>query len=319
MLDLGSLGGTDSEPTALNQKGDVVGFSTLEGDLSSHPFLWSKGQLTDLGTLGGENGTTNWINDRGDIAGKADLSGPAPQNHDAVLWKNGKMIDLGVLPDDSCSNAYYVNSHRQVVGTSESRELCSMGVGQHAFLWQQGGPMVDLNTLISPGSNLQLTYAVAINDRGEIAGFGVPPACAPRDYEQCGHAYVLIPCGEGEECANVTLPGADVLPSTPANNQNNPIHRMPRRRLGPMNKVRVANTSSEPNALGSNVDAPAVESAAATAPPFLLESLDAGIGFSTTSSCVLGGRPCSPGYSQCCGTLKCEFNGGSTRVGYACK
>jgi probable HAF family extracellular repeat protein len=213
MLDLGTLGGTDSEPTALNQKGDVVGFSTLEGDLRSHPFLWSKGQLTDLGTLGGENGTTNWINDRGDIAGKADLSGPAPQNHDAVLWTNGKMIDLGVLSGDSCSNAYYVNSHGQVVGTSENRELCSIGVGQHAFLWQQGGPMVDLNTLISPGSSLRLTYAVAINNRGEIAGFGVPAACAPQDYELCGHAYILIPCGAGEVCSNLTLPGADALPS----------------------------------------------------------------------------------------------------------
>ena len=71
----------------------------------------------------------------------------APQNHDAVLWKNGKMIDLGVLHGDSCSNAYYVNAQGQVAGTSENRELCSIGVGEHAFLWQQGGPMVDLNTL----------------------------------------------------------------------------------------------------------------------------------------------------------------------------
>jgi hypothetical protein len=54
--------------------------------------------------------------------------------------------------------------------------------------------MVDLNSLIPPGSSLQLTFAVAINDRGEIAGFGVPPGCAPKDVDICGHAYVLIPC-----------------------------------------------------------------------------------------------------------------------------
>lgn len=43
--------------------------------------------------------------------GNADLPGPAPQNHDAVLWsKNGTVItDLGVLPGDACANAYYVN------------------------------------------------------------------------------------------------------------------------------------------------------------------------------------------------------------------
>src|SRR5438093_7726327 len=45
------------------------------------------------------------------------------------------------------------------------------------------------------------------------------------------------------------------------------------------------------------------------------------IRFSTTSSCALYGRPCSPngGYPRCCGTLQCVFSGGSTRVGYACK
>lgn len=205
MIDLGSLGGTDSQPTALNEKGEVVGVSTLVGDSISHPFLWSRGHLIDLGTLGGDNGETNWINDRGDVAGKADLPGPAPQNHDAVLWRNGKAIDLGVLPGDACSNAYYVNSRGQVVGTSENSEFCSVPTGQRAFLWEKGGPMIDLNTVIPPGATLQLTFAYAINDRGEIVGVGVPPGCAPQDYEQCGHAYVLLPCGEHADCKNTSV------------------------------------------------------------------------------------------------------------------
>jgi probable HAF family extracellular repeat protein len=149
--------------------------------------------MQDLGTLGGDTGFTNWINDAGDIAGKADLPGPAPQNHDAVLWRHGDTIDLGTVPGDSCSNAYSVNSSGQVVGTSESRALCLIPTGEHAFLWQHGGPMIDLNTVIPPDAGLELTFAVAINDRGEIAGFGVPPGCAPRDVEACGHAYILVP------------------------------------------------------------------------------------------------------------------------------
>ena len=205
MLDLGSLGGTDSQPTALNERGEVVGVSTLAGDLKSHPFLWTRGRLIDLGTLGGDNGTTEWINDYGEIVGKADLPGPAPQLHDAVLWRNGKAIDLGVLPGDACSNAYYVNSRGQVVGTSENRELCSVPTGQHAFLWEKEGPMIDLNTVIPPHPNLQLAFAYAINDRGEIVGAGVPPGCAPQDYEQCGHAYVLLPCDEHEDCKNTSV------------------------------------------------------------------------------------------------------------------
>jgi probable HAF family extracellular repeat protein len=207
LRDLGSLGGTLGNPTAFNNPGQVVGISNMAGDLTSHPFLWSKKTgLKDLGTLGGNNGVTNWINDAGDIAGKADLPGPLPQNHNAVLWtKNGAvMIDLGVLPGDSCANAYYVNSRGQVVGTSESRDLCLVPTGEHAFLWEEDGPLVDLNSLIPSGSSLQLTFAVAINNRGEIAGFGVPSGCAPKDVGICGHAYVLIPCdgdrGYGEGC-----------------------------------------------------------------------------------------------------------------------
>ena len=208
MQDIGTLGGTGFELSSLNQRGQVVGFSFLAGDHTFHPFLWSKGVLTDLGTLGGNTGQANWINDRGDIVGKADLPGLATQVHDAVLWRKGQKLDLGVLSGDSCSNAYFVNSHGQIVGTSESFEFCTLSpepVGQHAFVREAGEPMENLNTLIPSGASLDLAYAVAINDRGEIAGFGVPPDCPPQDVYVCGHAYVLIPCAAGEECVNTTL------------------------------------------------------------------------------------------------------------------
>jgi probable HAF family extracellular repeat protein len=217
MLDLGTLGGTSGFPTALNNRGQVVGQSNLTGDLAFHPFLWTKpGPMQDLGTFGGNTGTTGWINDAGEIVGKADLPGPLPQNHDAALWGNGVITDLGTLPGDSCSNAYRVNSLDQIVGTSEDQALCLIPTGEHAFLWEHGGPMVDLNTLIPPGSSLQLTFAVAINERGEIAGFGVPSGCAPQNVETCGHAYVLIPCDEshpGVEVCDYSLMDASATPS----------------------------------------------------------------------------------------------------------
>jgi probable HAF family extracellular repeat protein len=141
MLDLGTLGGTAGFTTALNNRGQVVGVSNLAGDPTSHSFLWTTGQgMKDLGTLGGDTGFTNWINDAGEIAGKADVPGPAPQSHDAVLWRNGVIIDLGALAGDSCANAYYVNARGQVVGTSESRDLCLIPTGGHAFLRENGGP-----------------------------------------------------------------------------------------------------------------------------------------------------------------------------------
>jgi len=64
--------------------------------------------------------------------------------------------------------------------------------GGHAWLWENGGPIVDLNTLVPPGSNLTLEFAQNINDRGEIAGIGSPPGC--NDPFVCGHTFVLIPC-----------------------------------------------------------------------------------------------------------------------------
>lgn len=51
--------------------------------------------------------------------------------------------------------------------------------------------MVDLNTLIPPDSGLRLVETHAINDRGEIAGNGVPPGCVALG--TCQHAFVLIP------------------------------------------------------------------------------------------------------------------------------
>jgi probable HAF family extracellular repeat protein len=221
MLDLGTLGGTLGFPNALNNRGEVVGQSNLAGDLTFHPFLWTKSVgMQDLGTLGGDTGTTNWISDAGEVVGKADLPTSVPQRHDAVLWKKGAMTDLGTLPGDSCSNAYYVNSRGQVVGTSEDQEFCSIFVGQHAFLWEHGGPMIDLNTLVPPGSGLQLTYAVAINDRGEIAGFGVPPGVPPENYDTQGHAYILIPCdanhAETEGCGDAAVGTTAATQRTPA-------------------------------------------------------------------------------------------------------
>jgi probable HAF family extracellular repeat protein len=218
MVDLGTLGGTCGFPKALNNRGQVVGLSDMPGDLTFHPFLWTEpGPIQDLGTLGGNNGFAQWINDRGDIVGDADLPGPAPQNHHAVLWrKNGaERIDLGVLPGYSCSRAFSVNSRGQVVGSLTNSDLCpnldpSLNyVSGHAFLWENGGPIVDLNSLIPPGSSLDLAIPYGINDSGEIVGSGLPPGCAPQDNQICGHAFLLIPCDE----SHPDIEGCDYSPA----------------------------------------------------------------------------------------------------------
>jgi len=188
MHDLGSLGGSFCGVDCMNNRGAVVGPMTLPGDEFQHPFLSSDGILTDLGTFGGDNGEATGVNDASEVCGVADLPNGL---HNAFLWKNGVMTDLGNLGLTSFAHA--VNSRGQVVGGSRvSREPSQVS----AFLSENGGPMIDLNTLIPADSPLHLVIANWINDRGEIAGTGVPPGVSVDDVETLGHAFVLIPVGE---------------------------------------------------------------------------------------------------------------------------
>jgi probable HAF family extracellular repeat protein len=195
MIDLGSLGGTFGVPSALNNRGQVVGQSNLQGDQPGNvdPFLWDGGKLIDLykDTIGGQPITANAINDAGEIVGFGVFSNGAS---DAYLWKDGAVTDLGTLVGDCFSQAFAINSAGQVVGQSFSCVSDTV----RTFLWENGS-MVDLNALIPPNSGFQLVEATAINDQGEIAGDAAPPGCPNSNDASCGHAFVLIPDGD---CSN---------------------------------------------------------------------------------------------------------------------
>jgi probable HAF family extracellular repeat protein len=93
------------------------------------------------------------------------------------------MRDLGTLDGANCAYAFSVNAQEQVVGNSGA------GCANSAFLWEDGGPMVDLSTLISPNPGFPQLNVISINDRGEIAGIGV-------DASDNTHSVLLIPCDE---------------------------------------------------------------------------------------------------------------------------
>jgi len=71
-----------------------------------------------------------------------------------------QVIDLGVLPGDSWSQATAINDEGQVVCNSF---LYSFG-GSHAFLWENGR----VTPLLVPGG--EWTNATAINERGHVVG-----------------------------------------------------------------------------------------------------------------------------------------------------
>jgi probable HAF family extracellular repeat protein len=95
------------------------------------------------------------------------------------------MVDLGTVANDACSDALSINSRGQIVGFGSA----DCNHEDHAFLWENGGPIVDLATLVVPGPAMIFKEAIFINDRGEIAVRGALP-----NGDQ--HAVVLLPCDE---------------------------------------------------------------------------------------------------------------------------
>jgi probable HAF family extracellular repeat protein len=198
MVDLGTLGGNLGTPSALNNSGQVIGSSNLAGDQASDAFFWDGEKLIDLTKRSAGNiVTANAINDAGEIVGAECLPNNGPCH--AYLWKSGVVSDLGTLTGDCFSQAFAINSKAQVVGQSFN---CDTQIGR-IFLWDDG-TMIDLNSFVPPGSGLQLAEAVAINDRGEIAGDLLPPDCGggivptQGNDAKCGHAFVLVPCEKDE-------------------------------------------------------------------------------------------------------------------------
>jgi uncharacterized membrane protein len=183
MKDIGGLGGACTVANDLNDKGHVVGTSSLPGDTQFHPFVWNAATgMTDL--LDPSDPSFGWAfaeNAHGDIAGQICDSVTCH----AVLWRKrgGHWEKTNLSTAAQNAVAVSINGSQQVVGDLYFTN------GTAAALAEDGGPVVDLNTLIPPGSGLQLVEADQINDLGEISAQGL-------DATGNNHVVVLIPCDD---------------------------------------------------------------------------------------------------------------------------
>lgn len=229
MKSVGTLGGTCTIATGLNNRGMVVG-NDVSNDQIQRAFLWNNNSIQDLGgTAAGSDTAGEAVNDNGEIAGFAVFPGDAVGH--AALWRKvGDITDLGAVDQDTFSFASAINSTTQIVGASVPGNDFTEA---RAFLWENGS-ISDLNTLIPPRSSLHLQWAEGINDHGEIAGSGLDTAGNV-------HVFLLIPCisNSPSDCQEVfagttsaTRGSYGAAPKQPGSNQNS-IQQLLRRRLVP--------------------------------------------------------------------------------------
>jgi probable HAF family extracellular repeat protein len=190
MRDLGTLGGTASVTSWLNDSGEVVGQDYLAGNQACRPFLWNGQRLIDLGTFGGDQGAASYINDAGVVVGWSLLPGDSTAH--AFEWRNGTMTDLTGSNSPDCTIAERVNNSGVVVG-----DTCGQAQDD-ALIWIHGH-QYGLNDLV-PQTNVDLTDAQSINDRGQIVAVGQLP-----NGDQ--HIFLLTPGRSPVQATTTTVPG----------------------------------------------------------------------------------------------------------------
>ena len=160
----------------VNSAGTVVGNSatTFLAGIPTHAFRFvATGPIEDLSVLElGPNSSAFAINNRGEAVGESQVDGNRFSGTTRAFLKVGAnaLLDLGDLGGGWASaaaiNTPLAGGSSQVVGRSGTAAPAS-----HGFVWTGnagGGTMVDLNTRIAAGSSWEITFARAINGRGQI-------------------------------------------------------------------------------------------------------------------------------------------------------
>ena len=167
MVDLGTLGGTNSYATSISADGSVVVGEADNAASTRYAFRWTQtGGMVNLGSLGGvtSNGSASWANgisaDGSSVVGFSTLADNSTSH--AFRWTQATgMVDLGSL---SGTNSYANGVSADgsiVVGAADLT-----GGAQHAFRWTQATGMADLGTLGGTYSNAYGTSA----DGGVVVG-----------------------------------------------------------------------------------------------------------------------------------------------------
>ncbi|MDQ2711375.1 MAG: hypothetical protein M3Y24_03920 [Acidobacteriota bacterium] len=173
MSALPTLGGNNGQASAINNRGEVVGYAengavdpTCPDDKPNNrillPALWKRGKAEALPLVGKDrDGYPQGINDEGQAVGFTGNCGA--QTH-AVMWKDNSAFRLQDLGGAGSNAAYAISSRGQIVG--------EVGIGDgavfYAGVWQHGADGAVTKIDLVPGDFAG--FATGINSRGQVVG-----------------------------------------------------------------------------------------------------------------------------------------------------
>jgi probable HAF family extracellular repeat protein len=159
----------------VNNRNQIVGWLAPKLSSPRTAYLYDAGigRLINLGTLGGVTSEAYGVNDLGQVVGTSQTS----SGFHAFIFKdadNDGIADAGEMRDlDNLgslqSGARSINNAGIAVGYYGGPDV--IYGNSRAAIFYPNGQMIDLNTLIAPGSGWTLRTATGINDNGQIVGW----------------------------------------------------------------------------------------------------------------------------------------------------
>lgn len=168
VVDLGTLGGADAMPYALNNLGEVVGVSATT-DSQRQAFLWRGGAMININVASHEYGSAATINDAGWIAGGS------MRDHRIPVWKDGVFRSfLPILGGEGGAWPVKIIESGDVLLNNVGHEKPSAYLARNGLAINLGG--------LSPGY-ISASFTTDMNTHGQVVGRSVyqRPAGTPED------------------------------------------------------------------------------------------------------------------------------------------
>jgi probable HAF family extracellular repeat protein len=173
MSALPTLGGNNGEASAINNRGEAVGYaedgavdSTCPAGTTNNRIdlsaLWVNGKAEALPLVGSDVDAVAWgINDQGQAVG---YSGNCTTAIHAVMWKDKTAFVLQDLGGTGSNFGYAISNRGQIAGEVGSTD----GTTFYAAVWQSGADGAVTNIGVLPGDFA--AFATGINNRGQVVG-----------------------------------------------------------------------------------------------------------------------------------------------------